>query len=87
MLWGERSTIAELTSLTIPKPHLPWSRERGTSVNSIAAEARMLMDMRFNRLKELLELENMFLEIVRKVADEENARGKRQAHGADQSGW
>jgi tripeptide aminopeptidase len=46
----------------------------GTSVNSIAAEAHMQMDMRSNRLKELLELEAKFLDIVKKAAVEENAR-------------
>lgn len=46
----------------------------GTSINSIAAEARMQMDMRSNRLKELLELEAKFLDIVKKAAVEENAR-------------
>jgi acetylornithine deacetylase/succinyl-diaminopimelate desuccinylase-like protein len=46
----------------------------GTSVNSIAAEATMLMDMRSDSTKELLALEAKFLEIVRKAAAEENAR-------------
>jgi acetylornithine deacetylase/succinyl-diaminopimelate desuccinylase-like protein len=46
----------------------------GTSINSIAAEASMQMDMRSNRLKELLELEAKFLDIVKKAAVEENAR-------------
>ncbi len=46
----------------------------GTSVNSIAAEARMQMDMRSNRMKELLEVEAQFLEAVKAAAAEENAR-------------
>jgi len=46
----------------------------GTSVNSIAAEASMQMDMRSNREKELLEVEARFLEIVKKAREEENAR-------------
>ena len=46
----------------------------GTSVNAIAAEAKMQMDMRSNREKELLELEAKFLEIVKAAAVEENAR-------------
>ena len=46
----------------------------GTSVNSIAAEAKMQMDMRSNRDKELLEVEAKFLEAVKAAAAEENAR-------------
>jgi acetylornithine deacetylase/succinyl-diaminopimelate desuccinylase-like protein len=43
-------------------------------VNSIAAEARMQVDMRSNRMKELLDLEVQFMDIVKKAADEETAR-------------
>ena len=69
--------IAELTTPDNPKTTFTVGVvSGGTSVNSIAAEARMLMDMRSNRLTELLELESMFLEIVRKAAAEENARWK-----------
>ncbi len=46
----------------------------GTSVNSIAAEAKMQMDMRSNRKKELLDVEAQFLEAVKTAAAEENAR-------------
>jgi tripeptide aminopeptidase len=46
----------------------------GTSVNSIAAEASMEIDMRSNSEKELLELEAKVLEIVKKAAVEENNR-------------
>lgn len=46
----------------------------GTSVNSIAAEAKMQVDMRSNTMKELLDIENQLLEIVKKAAEEETAR-------------
>jgi acetylornithine deacetylase/succinyl-diaminopimelate desuccinylase-like protein len=46
----------------------------GTSVNSIAAEGSMLMDMRSDSTKELLAVEAKFLDIVQKAAAEENAR-------------
>ena len=46
----------------------------GTSVNSIAAEASMLIDMRSDSTKELMELEAKVLEAVRSAADEENVR-------------
>jgi acetylornithine deacetylase/succinyl-diaminopimelate desuccinylase-like protein len=48
----------------------------GTSVNSIAAEAKLLMDMRSNRDKELLEVEAKFFDTLKKAAAEENARWK-----------
>ncbi len=46
----------------------------GTSVNSIAAEARMLVDMRSNREAELLALEAQFLDVLQQAATAENAR-------------
>lgn len=46
----------------------------GTSVNSIAAEATMLIDMRSNAKGELLKLEAEVLKAVRLAKDEENAR-------------
>ncbi len=46
----------------------------GTSVNSIAAEATMLLDIRANATKELLELEAQVLEAVRSAKDDENRR-------------
>jgi tripeptide aminopeptidase len=46
----------------------------GTSVNSIAAEATMLIDMRSNDTRELSKLEAQVLEAVRLAKDEENAR-------------
>jgi tripeptide aminopeptidase len=46
----------------------------GTSVNSIAAEATMLLDIRANATKELMELEAQVLEAVRSAKDDENRR-------------
>lgn len=46
----------------------------GSSVNSIAAEAKLLMDMRSNRETELLEIEARFFDILKKAAADENAR-------------
>jgi acetylornithine deacetylase/succinyl-diaminopimelate desuccinylase-like protein len=48
----------------------------GTSVNAIAAEARMAVDMRSNSTDELLELEARLLELVKQAVSEENARWK-----------
>jgi tripeptide aminopeptidase len=70
--------IAKISDLETPKdPKTTFTVgviKGGTSVNSIAAEATMLMDMRSDSTKELLALEAKFLEIVRKAAAEENAR-------------
>jgi tripeptide aminopeptidase len=67
--------IADLKTPQEPKTTFTVGTVRGgTSVNSIAAEASMQMDMRSNREKELLELEAKFLDIVKGAAAEENAR-------------
>jgi acetylornithine deacetylase/succinyl-diaminopimelate desuccinylase-like protein len=70
--------IAKIADLTTPKePKTTFTVGvvgGGTSVNSIAAEARMQVDMRSNRMKELLDLEAQFMDIVKKAADEETAR-------------
>jgi len=70
--------IAKIADLQTPKdPKTTFTVgvvNGGTSVNSIAAEARLLMDMRSNSEKDLLELEAKFLELVKKGAAEENAR-------------
>jgi acetylornithine deacetylase/succinyl-diaminopimelate desuccinylase-like protein len=72
--------IARIADLETPKdPKTTFTVgvvKGGTSVNSIAADGSMLMDMRSNSKKELLEVEARFLDIVRKAADEENARWK-----------
>ena len=46
----------------------------GTSVNAIAAEARMTVDMRSNSTEELLKLEARLLDLVKQAVAEENAR-------------
>jgi tripeptide aminopeptidase len=46
----------------------------GTSVNAIASEARMSVDMRSNSTEELLKLEARLLDLVKEAAKEENAR-------------
>lgn len=48
----------------------------GTSVNAIAADATMLLDMRSNGPEELLKLERQIMPLLQKAADEENARWK-----------
>ena len=48
----------------------------GTSVNAIAAEARMAIDMRSNSTDELLKLEARLLDLVKQAVAEENARWK-----------
>jgi tripeptide aminopeptidase len=48
----------------------------GTSVNAIAAEARMAVDMRSNSTDELLKLEARLLDLVKQAVAEENARWK-----------
>jgi len=48
----------------------------GTSVNAIAAEARMAVDMRSNSTDELLKLEAQLLDLVKLAVVEENARWK-----------
>lgn len=48
----------------------------GTSVNAIAAEARMAVDMRSDSTEELLKLEAKLLDLVKDAVKEENARWK-----------
>jgi len=48
----------------------------GTSVNAIAAEAKMAVDMRSNSPEELLKLEARLLDLVKQAVVEENARWK-----------
>ncbi len=68
-------SIADLTTPEVPKTTFTVGVvSGGTSVNSIAAEARMQVDIRSNNTTELLDLEARFMDIVRKAADEETAR-------------
>ncbi|MET3504848.1 M20/M25/M40 family metallo-hydrolase [Halalkalibacter oceani] len=46
----------------------------GTSVNAIAEEAYMLVDLRSNDAEELMKLESRFLDIVQQAVEEENIR-------------
>jgi len=48
----------------------------GTSVNAIAAEARMAVDMRSNSTGELLKLEAKLLDLVKQAVADESARWK-----------
>src|SRR3954453_23694884 len=48
----------------------------GTSVNAIAAEAKMAVDMRSDSTEELLKLEARLLDLVKDAVREENARWK-----------
>jgi tripeptide aminopeptidase len=48
----------------------------GTSVNAIASEAKMAVDMRSNATEELLKLEDRLLDLVKQAVAEENARWK-----------
>jgi tripeptide aminopeptidase len=48
----------------------------GTSVNAIASEARMAVDMRSDSTEELLKLEARLLDLVKAAVVEENARWK-----------
>ena len=55
----------------------------GTSVNSIAAEATMLLDIRANATRGLLELEAQVLEAVKSAKDEENRRWQTETIAVD----
>jgi acetylornithine deacetylase/succinyl-diaminopimelate desuccinylase-like protein len=46
----------------------------GTSVNAIAGDARMAVDMRSNSTEELLKLEARLLDLIKEAVVEENAR-------------
>ena len=46
----------------------------GTSVNAIAADARMFLDIRSNGQEELLNAESKILPLLQRAVDEENAR-------------
>src|SRR5689334_15476359 len=69
--------IAELQPPADPKTTFTVGTvSGGTSVNAIAAEARMAVDMRSNSTDELLKLEARLLELVKEGVAEENARWK-----------
>ena len=67
--------IAELKTPSDPKTTFTVGTVHGgTSVNAIAAEARMAVDMRSNSTDELLKLEARLLDLVKQAVAEENAR-------------
>jgi tripeptide aminopeptidase len=67
--------ISELQTPSDPKTTFTVGTVRGgTSVNAIAAEARMAVDMRSNSTEELLKLEEKLLGLVKQAVIEENAR-------------
>ena len=67
--------IAELRTPAEPKTTFTVGTVTGgTSVNAIAAEARMTVDMRSNSTEELLKLEARLLDVVQKAVADENKR-------------
>jgi tripeptide aminopeptidase len=67
--------ISELQPPSNPKTTFTVGTVKGgTSVNAIAAEARMAVDMRSNDTEELLKLEAKLLDLVKQAVAEENAR-------------
>src|SRR5438309_10268654 len=74
---GAIAKIAELQPPTDPKTTFTVGTvSGGTSVNAIAAEAKMAVDMRSNSTEELLKLEARLLELVKEAVADENARWK-----------
>jgi len=69
--------ISELQTPSHPKTTFTVGTVAGgTSVNAIAAEARMAVDMRSDSTDELLKLEARLLDLVKQAVVEENARWK-----------
>jgi di/tripeptidase len=67
--------ISELHTPTDPKTTFTVGTvSGGTSVNAIAGEAKMAVDMRSNSTDELLKLEARLLDLVKQAVVEENAR-------------
>jgi tripeptide aminopeptidase len=69
--------IADLQTPSNPKTTFTVGTvSGGTSVNAIASEAHMAVDMRSNSTEELLKLEAKLLDLVKQAVVEENARWK-----------
>jgi tripeptide aminopeptidase len=69
--------IADLETPSDPKTTFTVGTvSGGTSVNAIASEAKMAVDMRSNSTEELLKLEARLLDLVKQAVAEENARWK-----------
>lgn len=67
--------ISELQPPSEPKTTFTVGTVKGgTSVNAIAGEARMAVDMRSNSTEELLKLEEKLLDLVRQAVADENRR-------------
>lgn len=70
--------IAKISDITVPEnPKTTFSVgvvNGGTSINSIASEAKMLIDMRSNDRNELKKLEQKILKMAEEAKDEENKR-------------
>jgi acetylornithine deacetylase/succinyl-diaminopimelate desuccinylase-like protein len=67
--------ISELRTPSDPKTTFTVGTvSGGTSVNAIAAEARMAVDMRSDSTEELLKLESQLLGLVKEAVDDENKR-------------
>jgi tripeptide aminopeptidase len=67
--------IAEVRTPTDPKTTFTVGTVRGgTSVNAIAAEARLTLDMRSDSTEELLRVEKRVLELVEEAVAEESRR-------------
>jgi acetylornithine deacetylase/succinyl-diaminopimelate desuccinylase-like protein len=67
--------IADLQTPSDPKTTFTVGTvSGGTSVNAIASEARMAVDMRSNSTEELLKLEARLLDLVKQAVADENAR-------------
>ena len=67
--------ISDVQTVADPKTTFTVGTVRGgTSVNAIAAEARMAIDMRSNNAEELAKLEAQVLALIKEAAAEENKR-------------
>ncbi|WP_042472142.1 M20/M25/M40 family metallo-hydrolase [Bacillus ndiopicus] len=74
------ANIADLQTPSDPKTTFTVGEVTGgTTVNAIAAEASMKVDLRSSEKKELDELAEKFLAIVQKAADDENKRWETDA--------
>jgi tripeptide aminopeptidase len=76
--------ISELQTPSDPKTTFTVGTvSGGTSVNAIAAEARMAVDMRSDSTEELLKLEARLLDLVKQAVAEENTRWKSDKLGVE----
>jgi tripeptide aminopeptidase len=72
--------ISDLETPPSPKTTFTVGTVRGgTSVNAIAGEARMAIDMRSNSMEELLKLEQRVMTLIKEAVTEENKRWRSEA--------